>query len=77
MTTSRGDFIRKMGAGLASSRTSASTLAGASHEDGPENLTLGDSERLLCQDLDHVEPVQVGYDRLPLDWHQMSTRTLK
>ena len=77
MTTSRGDFIRKMGAGLASSRTSASTLAGASHEDGPENLTLGDSERLLRQDPDHVEPSPVGYDRLPLEWHQMRTRTLK
>jgi len=66
-----------MGAGLASSRTSASTLAGASHEDGPENLTLGDSERLLRQDPDHVEPSPVGYDRLPLEWHQMRTRTLK
>ena len=77
MTTSRGDFIRKMGTGLASSRISDSTLADARHGDGQESLTSGNSERLLHQDPDHVEPAPVGYDRLPLEWHQMRTRTLK
>ena len=77
MTTSRGDFIRKMGTGLASSRTSASTLANATHKDGQESLPPGNSERLLHQDLDHVKPAPVGYDRLPLVWDQMRTRPLK
>ena len=66
MTTSRGDFIHKMGTGLASSRISDSTLADARHGDGQESLTSGNSERLLHQDPDHVEPAPVGYDRLPL-----------
>ena len=77
MTTSRGDFIRKMGTGLASSRISDSTLADARHGDGQESLTSGNSERLLHQDPDHVEPAPVGYDRLPLEGQQMRTRTLK
>ena len=77
MTTSRGDFIRKMGTGLASSRISDSTLADARHGDGQESLTSGNSERLLPQHPDHGEPAPVGDDRRPLEWHQMRTRTLK
>ena len=77
MTSSRRDFIRKMSTGLAASSTAAFTLACAPPEDGPQTLTAGDSERLLRPDPNHVEPAPIGYDRLPLEWHQMRVRNLK
>lgn len=77
MTSSRRDFIRKMSTGLAASSAAAFTLACAPPEDGPQTLTAGDSERLLRPDPNHVEPAPIGYDRLPLEWHQMRVRNLK
>ena len=73
MQASRRDFIRTMGAGLASAGTAASGLACAA--DG--SIASGESERLLVPNPDHLEPAPLGYDRLPLEWHKARTRTLK
>ena len=73
MEASRRDFIRTMGAGLASAGTAASGLACAA--DG--GIGSGESENLLVPNPDHLEPAPLGYDRLPLEWHQGRTRTLK
>ncbi len=77
MNTSRRAFIRRMGTGLAASGAAASALACAPPEDGAQALTAGDSEGLLRPDPDHVEPARIGYDRLPLEWHQTRARLLK
>ena len=77
MSTTRRDFIRRMGTGLAAAGTAASALACTSPEDGSQALASGDSERLLRPDPDHVEPAPMGYDRLPLEWHQARATTLK
>ena len=37
----------------------------------------GGSEALLVPNPDQVEPAPLGYDRLPLEWHQERTRLLK
>jgi Xaa-Pro aminopeptidase len=76
MTATRRDFIRTMGTGLAAAGAAASALACGTPEDSP-GATSGDSEALLVRDPDHVEPAPVGYDRLPLSWHQARTRELK
>ena len=60
-----------MGAGLAGAGVAASNLACA--DDGMS----GDSERLLETNPDHVDPAPLGYDRLPLEWHQQTTQRLK
>ncbi len=70
MASSRRDFIRTMGAGLAGAGAAAGNLACASS-------TQGDSERLLEPNPDHVEPAPLGMDRLPLSWHQGAARRLK
>lgn len=74
--STRRDFIRTMGTGLAAAGTAASALACAAPEDAATG-TSGESERLLVRDPDHVEPAPVGYDRLPLEWHQARVRELK
>ncbi|MEJ2205213.1 MAG: M24 family metallopeptidase [Gemmatimonadota bacterium] len=73
-TSTRRDFIRAMGTGLAAAGTAASALACAPPEDP---AAAGASEGLLVPDPDHVEPAPVGYDRLPLSWHQARARDLK
>ena len=73
MQASRRDFIRTMGAGLAGAGTAAGALACASEA----GIAAGESERLLVPNPDHVDPAPLGYDRLPLEWHQARTRTLK
>ena len=77
MATSRRHFIRQMGTGLAAAGSAASVLAceGSGRDFG--SASSGDSERLLQSDPDHVRPAPVGYDRLPLEWHQARTRELK
>jgi len=40
-------------------------------------LAPGDSERLLQPDPGHLEPAPIGYDRLPLEWHQARATALK
>lgn len=75
--TSRRDFIRRMGSGLAASSAAAAGLACAPAEPGSQASSSGDSERLLVRDPDHLEPAPIGYDRLPLEWHQARARTLK
>lgn len=40
-------------------------------------MPSGESERLLVPNPDHLDPAPLGYDRLPLEWHQERTRTLK
>lgn len=70
---SRRDFIRQMGTGLAGVSAAASGLACAD----PNSTAPSDSERLLVDNPDHVEPAPVGMDRLPLEWHQRATRRLK
>jgi len=42
-----------------------------------QGLAASGSEVLLVPDPDHVEPAPLGYDRLPLKWHQERTRLLK
>jgi Xaa-Pro dipeptidase len=66
-----------MGSGLAASGAAASALACESPDDGSQLLADGNSERLLRPDPAHVEPAPVGYDRLPLEWHQARLRLLK
>jgi Xaa-Pro aminopeptidase len=73
METSRRNFIRTMGVGLASAGTAANALACAAPAD---QLGAG-SESLLQSDPAHVDPAPVGYDRLPLEWHQERARRLK
>ena len=77
MSTTRRDFICRMGTGLAAAGAAASALACDSTEDGAQSLAPGDSERLLVRDPDHVEPAPLGYDRLPLEWHQARATALK
>jgi Xaa-Pro aminopeptidase len=76
MTSSRRDFIRTMGTGLAAAGTAASALACSAPED-PATGASGESEGLLAPDPDHLEPAPLGYDRLPLSWHQARARELK
>ncbi len=61
-----------MGVGLAAAGTSANALACASTQG-----ESGGSEALLVQDPDHLQPAPLGSDRLPLEWHQATTRRLK
>jgi len=83
MSTSRRHFIRQMGAGLASAGAAAGALACTPQADGSGfygSALLrhsGDSEGLLRRDPDWVEPAPLGYDRLPLEWHQGRIRVLK
>ncbi len=83
MSTSRRHFIRKMGAGLASAGAAAGALActpqgeGAGFDGSALLRHSGDSEGLLRRDPDWVEPAPLGYDRLPLAWHQGRIRLLK
>ena len=72
MSTSRRAFIHQMGTGLATAGAAASALACA-EQDAPS----GDSEALLQPNPDHLTPAPVGYDRLPLEWHQERARALK
>ena len=71
MHFSRRDFIRRMGAGLASAGVAAEYLTCSSANIG------GGSEKLLVQNPDHPEPVPKGVDRLPLSWYQNTVRRLK
>jgi len=72
MTTSRRRFIRQMGTGLAAASSAAGALACT-----PGLQSTGESEGLLQPDPDHLEPAPLGYDRLPLEWHQTRARELK
>ncbi len=65
-----------MGSGLAASSAAATALACAPPLDGTQSRS-GNSESLLQADPAHVEPSPVGYDRLPLEWHQDRARKLK
>jgi Xaa-Pro aminopeptidase len=77
MTTSRRHFIHQLGAGLAAAGSSVTALACTPQEDGQTSSNSDSSERLLQPDPDHVEPAPIGYDRLPLEWHQARARELK
>ena len=72
MSTSRRQFIHQMGTGLAAASSAAGALACTSGQQ-----SSGDSEHLLQPDPDHLEPAPLGYDRLPLEWHQARARELK
>jgi Xaa-Pro dipeptidase len=74
--TTRRDFIHRMGAGLAASSAAATALACATPGDD-DVQGAGNSEGLLRPDPGHVEPAPLGYDRLPLAWHQDRARVLK
>ena len=69
-----------MGTGLAAAGTAAAGLA-ACEPTGQEGANAGtvegSSEALLFRDPKQVEPAPMGYDRLPLAWHQGRTRELK
>jgi Xaa-Pro aminopeptidase len=77
MSRSRRDFIRTMGTGLAAAGAAASTLACELEAGKDQAGVAGMSEGLLSPDPDHVEPASLGYDRLPLTWHQERVRALK
>ncbi len=83
MSTSRRHFIQQMGLGLASAGSAAGALACSPQERGSppgargEAGSGGSSERLLLPDPDRLAPAPLGYDRLPLTWHQERVRTLK
>jgi Xaa-Pro aminopeptidase len=72
MATTRRQFIHQMGTGLAAASSAAGALACT-----PQLQRSGDSERLLQPDPDQLEPAPLGYDRLPLEWHQARARELK
>jgi len=74
MASSRREFIRNMGAGLAGVNVAAANLACAGVGGGSSG---GESERLLEPNPDHVDPAPIGYDRLPLEWHKRTTQRLK
>jgi Xaa-Pro aminopeptidase len=71
MSGSRREFIREMAIGLGVAGSTASALAASSP------ALAGESESLLRPDRRQPEPAPLGYDRLPLDWHQKRTRALK
>jgi len=77
MTTARRDFIRRMATGMANAGAAVSELACVPLDDGFQGLSSGGSERLLQRNPDHVEPAALGYDRLPLEWHQARARLIK
>ncbi len=84
MNSSRRHFIRQMGTGLAAAGSAASALACTPQEDAsapgsrkPFSAIAGGSEDLLLRDPDQVTPAPLGYDRLPLEWHQERARVLK
>jgi len=84
MHPSRRQFIQTMGAGLASAGVAASSLSctaagsfSSQSGQGAQEAPPGGSEALLVANPDHVEPAPVGYDRLPLEWHQQRARLLK
>jgi Xaa-Pro aminopeptidase len=85
MRPSRRDFIKTMGTGLTTAGVAASSLAcstegGTSSGQGSSSgagALSSNSEALLVDNPDHVEPAPVGSDRLPLEWHQARTRLLK
>jgi Xaa-Pro dipeptidase len=75
--TSRRDFIQRMGTGMAAASTAATALACSVAETDPALSGSSGSELLLEQSPDHLEPAPLGYDRLPLEWHQNRSRALK
>ncbi len=77
MSRSRRDFICTMGTGLAAAGAAASALACEGEAENGQAGGAGMSEGLLRPDPDHVEPAALGYDRLPLAWHQDRARALK
>jgi Xaa-Pro aminopeptidase len=66
-----------MGTGLAAAGAAASALACEGEAENGQAGGAGMSEGLLRPDPDHVEPAALGYDRLPLAWHQDRARALK
>ena len=84
MSSTRRDFIQRMGAGFAMAGSAAGALACDVEEAArgpgarpPFSAVSGGSESLLSRDPDQVEPAPLGYDRLPLEWHKERARTLK
>ncbi len=81
MTQSRRTFIRQMGTGLAAAGSAAGALACTPQSEvGRDRGRLsasGESETLLRLDPDHLEAAPMGYDRLPLEWHQARAGALK
>ncbi len=79
MTTSRRRFLRQMGTGLAATSAAAGALACQPEggRGGGGYPASGDSEALLEADPDRLEAAPLGYDRLPLEWHQERARVLK
>ena len=85
MTSSRRHFIRQMGTGFAAAGSAVTALACTPPGGGlgprePKTLRCHLWElRELCfeRDPDQVEPAPLGYDRLPLEWHQERARALK
>jgi Xaa-Pro aminopeptidase len=84
MTSSRRRFIQQMGTGFAAAGSAVTALACTPSVQAsgpgarkPFSAILGDSESLLQRDPDQVTPAPLGYDRLPLEWHQERARALK
>ena len=74
MTNSRQDVIRKMATRLAAASAATSAMVDASLQNA---LTSANSELLLDENIDHLEAAPIGYDRLPLEWHQTRSGKLK
>jgi Xaa-Pro dipeptidase len=70
MSSSRRQFIRGIGAGLTGAAAAAEALAQV-------ELKIRGSEKLLVDNPRHPQPAPLGYDRLPLSWHQERVRQLK
>jgi Xaa-Pro aminopeptidase len=67
MQLSRRSLIRNVGLGLAGANAAVSALA----------ASRGESEDLFTDDRVHPTPAPKGFDRLPLEWYQATTRRLK
>ena len=71
MRLSRRLFIKDLGVGLTGAGLAAERLAAQTTRTG------GGSEKLLVRNPEQPEPAPLGFDRLPLSWHQNRVRQLK
>ncbi|MFN8581317.1 MAG: M24 family metallopeptidase [Gemmatimonadaceae bacterium] len=69
--SSRRDFVRHIGLGLAAASSAAEALAAQATQG------RSPSERLLVENPHHPTPAPVGFDRLPLAWYQAQSRRLR
>jgi len=73
MNSTRRDFMRNVGLGVAGLGLGAATASKAF----PGPPVKGESEKLLIKNPDHPKPAPMGFDRLPLEWYKDTVKRLK